>query len=158
MALVHEKLYQNLDFTQVNIQKYVDVLIAEIIKVYNVPNSVTFNKDILNTNFDIDTTIPLGLIINELLTNAAKYAFPNGMEGVISVKLRKNKENLKEYYLEILDNGIGMPDNHNEHMGINIVKELSRQLNGNFTIYSDGGVRASVIFKIKEDIPDNEKL
>ena len=83
MALVHEKLYQNLDFSQVNIQKYIDVLIDEVIKVYDVPDNVTFERDILNTNFDIDTTIPLGLIINELLTNCSKYAFSNGSEDVV---------------------------------------------------------------------------
>lgn len=158
MALVHEKLYQNLDFSQVNIQKYIDVLIDEVIKVYAVPDNVTFERDILNTNFDIDTTIPLGLIINELLTNCAKYAFPNGREGVVSIKLRKNKENLKEFYLEIADNGVGLANDNVQNMGLKIVDELSHQLSGSSKIYSDMGVRVGIVFSARDNIPDDERL
>ncbi|WP_409198943.1 sensor histidine kinase [Methanobrevibacter acididurans] len=155
MALVHEKLYQNLDFSQVNVIKYVDELIKEVCKNFSKNDNISFDKDILNSNFSIGTTISLGLILNELLTNCGKYAFPNGKEGLVKIKLRKNKANLNEYYFEIKDNGVGFLNNDiDEHMGIKIVKEMASQLNGVVNIYSSNhGVLVNIIFR-----PDEEKM
>lgn len=105
----------------------------------------------------IETAIPLGLIVNELVTNSLKYAFLNETEGRISVKLRLDME---ESVLEVGDNGIGMPEafdlEQSESLGLRLVGILSKQLKGTFSLLPVGqekGTKFQVRFKLKNTCP-----
>ena len=107
MALIHERLYQSTDFKRINFGNYIRTLATDLFNAYViVPNQIKLIINIESIMLDIDTTIPLGLIINELLTNSLKYAFPNNKAGEIFIKFSKTDD---QFTLIIKDNGIGFP-------------------------------------------------
>jgi len=113
------------------------------------PNKVQLKKDIATITLGIDTSIPCGLIVNELVSNSLKYAFPDGKGGEISVSLHKNGKN--EVELTVGDNGIGMPEKLNfrdtDSLGLSLVTTLVRQLQGTIELHSEGGTEFRITFK-----------
>jgi PAS domain S-box-containing protein len=152
MAYIHESLYQNKTFSSVNFNEYLSQLISNIIHSYSVsPEKIKLivNSDRLVLNLDV--SIPLGLIINELITNAIKHAFPSTSKGVISVNL-KTENNLVT--LSVQDNGIGIdtefsPDNSNS-LGLQLVHTLIDQIDGkiNFELLKPHGTKVNISFLI----------
>jgi PAS domain S-box-containing protein len=139
MALVHETLYQSPECTKVNFIKYIENLTTNLFQAYGVDvNHISLEKEIDVVDLSLDTAIPCGLIINELVSNALKYAFPNKAKGTIHVCL--HCEENKSYTLIIRDNGIGLPINFNlkplNSLGLNLVNILIEQLEG--TLELDG--------------------
>jgi two-component sensor histidine kinase len=132
MALVHENLYQSEQLSGVNIRSYLEDLGANISRSNTQPGTV-INLDlaVADEYLDLDTAIPLGLILNELLTNAYKYAFPAGTAGQIKVSLQRTGD---QFNLQVSDNGVGLPADHvvrsSKSLGHNLVKGLVRQLEG----------------------------
>lgn len=143
MALIHQMLYQQDRFSEINMREY----ITELSKTIKNSQNGTGNKILLETQiedlwFDIDTAVPLGLIVNELLTNAYKYAFPNNAEGKISLEIKQLEPKL--YQLKIADNGIGIPSKlHNDlsgkTLGLNMVHILTKQLKGKLEVKNTPG-------------------
>jgi two-component sensor histidine kinase len=134
---------------KINYQNYLENLIDNILNSFNNPN-VTINVQTNENDFDIDTSIPLGLIINELVCNSLKHAFPGyppDNDRTISIQLYKKENEL--YLLEIGDNGVGRPDtinNSNSSLGLEIVSLLVKQLKGTMQLLEKKGTNYLIEF------------
>ena len=132
MALIHQKLYQNDDLSVIEMQGYIESLINSVQSVYKKGgHNINITIDAEGVELDIDRAIPFGLILNELVSNSFKYAFPADDEnGKIYIHLRKVGD--KEGYFEYTDNGVGLPDDTDERanssMGIRLMNRLANQL------------------------------
>ncbi|MFZ5553029.1 MAG: ligand-binding sensor domain-containing protein [Bacteroidota bacterium] len=146
MALIHEKLYESKNFTKVNIGEYLDKLVNDLIDTYGVNIKIKVEKEIESDSFGFDTIIPLGLLINEVISNSLKYAFNDREEGKIIFKLKKEGE---YFILVIGDDGIGIPkekfENNTDTLGMELIKILTEQLNGTIELM---GVKGTV-YRIK---------
>ena len=142
MALIHEQLYQSLSVDKVDFCEYLNRLVGNLYNSTSFnPNKIELKLEIQPTLLNIDTAIPIGLIVNELLTNAFKYAFPNNM-GLIEVILHESEAD-KKLHLIVRDNGIGIPKtiNFNEtvSMGLRLVRILTQQLKASLDLSSSVG-------------------
>ncbi|MCL6266132.1 sensor histidine kinase [Flagellimonas myxillae] len=137
MALIHQKLYQNDDLSVIEMQGYIESLINSVQSVYKKGgHNISITIDAEGTELDIDRAIPFGLILNELVSNSFKYAFPeNDENGKIYIHLRKNGE---QGYFEYTDNGVGLPEDADERahssMGIRLMNRLVNQLQSKLNI------------------------
>ncbi|MDF2448314.1 MAG: domain S-box [Bacteroidota bacterium] len=146
MALLHQLLYRNNQMSSILFNEYLTNLITQI--------SASFSKDVqieyklIPLELDLDTAIPLGLITNELISNAFKHAF-NGKRGIIIVELTAYRKNT--YQLKIADNGPGLPADFDlasvDSLGLDIVCILSEQINAELKIYNSNGANFEIIFK-----------
>jgi PAS domain S-box-containing protein len=148
MAIVHEKLYQSKDFAKINFAEYAESLTSYLFKAYALNiNNITLDLDIADVNLNIDTAIPCGLIINELVSNALKYAFPDNTQGTIRITLHSESNN--HLNLTVQDNGVGLPINWDvksvKSLGIQLVNILTKQLKG--TIELDKSVGSKFIIR-----------
>ncbi|HMB46576.1 MAG TPA: PAS domain S-box protein [Candidatus Methanoperedens sp.] len=151
MALVHEKLYQSKDLGKIDFSDYINDLAANLFQSY-IENSgkIRLNMKIENIQLDIDFAIPCGLIINELVTNSLKYAFPAGSVGEIKIVFRKTIENMLE--LVISDNGVGIPPDldfrKTGSLGLHLVTILAEnQLHGKINLNRNEGTEFKIEFK-----------
>ncbi len=133
MSLIHQKMYQSKDLSTVNIAEYVKDLSSNLLNTYQVGQNVKLDLDVEVNRFKSDTLTPLGLIINEIISNALKHAFTEGTQGTIMVKISAISE--KRYRMLIGDDGVGMPSlsDHRipESLGTELISALTEQLNGN---------------------------
>lgn len=154
MAMVHEMLYMRNDISHIEYKSYVQELSEYLIRsIKGNDNNVDLIIDIPDIKLGIDTAIPLGLLINETLTNALKYGIESDNEGAISIKLQKDSEQENCYILEIGDNGIGFPETINykntKSLGLKLIHNLTRQLRG--TIQRDNSKKGTnYIIKFQE--------
>lgn len=144
MALLHEKLYQSEKLDAINMQKYVENLVEDIKQNYydkNLTVSVVCNKTVL----DLERAVPMGLIINELITNALKYAFDNVQKKKITVKMYTDEQSM---ILEVFDNGKGLGDeNITKGFGFKLLKSLAvYQLKGSIHYFDDPGLHYQIKF------------
>lgn len=136
MAMVHEMLYMRKDLTRIEYKSYVQELSEYLVKsVKGVKNNIKLKIDIPDIKLGIDTAIPLGLLINEALTNSLKYGIKDDNEGEIHIALKQEDE--KDYVLNIGDNGVGFPEALNfkntKSLGLKLIHNLARQLKGTIT-------------------------
>ncbi len=135
MALIHEKLYQTDDFAHVDFQQYLKSLLASLFRSYRLPQ-VACVEHIEDIRLNIDAAIPCGLIVNELVTNALKHAFPDGQAGEVCVAFFRNSEG--RLVLEVSDNGVGMPASTDaemkEQLGLELVSILTKQIDGQLAV------------------------
>ncbi|MHC5765334.1 MAG: PAS domain S-box protein [Nostoc sp.] len=149
IALVHEKLYRSEDLADIDFAQYIPDLTTHLFDSYNVSSSqIKLNIQVDNASLDIETAIPCGLIINELVSNALKYAFVGNRGGKIEVKFyQKSESNLT---LIIKDNGVGLPENFDSKktktLGITLVQGLVKQLRGKLEIDSQQGTEFKITF------------
>jgi two-component sensor histidine kinase/ligand-binding sensor domain-containing protein len=148
MALIHQHLYQNGNVLHIGLSTLVDDLFTQIAAIYgNNGREITFYNDIPDISLDIDTSIPIGIIVNELVTNSFKYAFGAG-DGYIKLSLQRVKSH---YALLYRDSGPGIAEstdlNKPKSLGMVVIKNLSRQLGGSFK-YDQG--LFTVYFKTRE--------
>ncbi|SIQ40243.1 sensor histidine kinase [Maribacter ulvicola] len=154
MAMVHEMLYMRNDISHIEYESYVQELGDYLIRsIKGNDNKVDLKIDIPDIKLGIDTAIPLGLLINETLTNALKYGIESDNEGEISIKLKKDTEQKHCYILEIGDNGIGFPETvshkNTKSLGLKLIHNLTRQLRG--TIQRDTSKKGTnYIIKFRE--------
>jgi PAS domain S-box-containing protein len=151
MAYIHESLYQNKSFTSVNFSQYVHTLINNIVQSYSYSaDKIKVDLNVEEVSLSLDSSIPAGLIINELVTNSIKHAFPGQRQGVISFNLRC-ENNL--VFFELKDDGVGFApgiDFRNTHsLGLQLVNTLIEQIDANLTFNSgrDTGTEVVVSFK-----------
>jgi two-component sensor histidine kinase len=152
MALIHQKLYQNDDLSVIEMQGYIESLINSVQSVYKKGgHNINITIDAEGVELDIDRAIPFGLILNELVSNSFKYAFPqNEEDGKIYIHLRKIAG--REGFFEYTDNGVGLPkdteERANSSMGIRLMNRLANQLQTNLnTDKTSDGVRFWFNFK-----------
>jgi PAS domain S-box-containing protein len=149
MAMIHEKLYMSDDLAHINFVDYIQSLVINLFYSYNVENAQI--KPILqieNVSLNMETAVPCGLIISELVSNSLKHAFPNEMKGEILVSLKSVADN---YQLIIKDNGIGLPEeidfNNPKTLGLLLVNNLTEQIDGKLTINRSHGTEFKITFK-----------
>lgn len=146
MALIHENLYQDENLVKVDAQLYIDQLIENLIRSYNVnPQGVTFTKNIDYLTLDVDTLIPLGLILNELISNTLKYAFEPNKPGQVSLSLKQQEQGL---LLNISDNGQGFPPNFDaqnlKSLGFRLIHSFTKKLNGVLKFWNEQGAHVEI--------------
>jgi PAS domain S-box-containing protein len=151
MAIIHEELYRSPDMSTVDMRAYVKNLGRTLCDTYGVrPDRVALKHQVEDVSIAIDTAIPCGLILNELISNALKHAFPDGRRGEVNVSLHGDGEGA--IVLDVSDNGVGLPpgfDIHeSESMGLRLVTMLAEmQLEGRVTVEGQGGARFKVVFQ-----------
>jgi two-component sensor histidine kinase len=148
MAFIHESLYQTKNFESVNFSEYVTTLSKNLVHTYSINTKkikliLTLDELMLN----LDASIPCGLIINEIISNSLKYAFPDNRDGIIFVTLRVDKNKVK---IEVGDNGIGIPENvdikNTQTLGLQLVDTLVEQLSGTLKLNRSKGTIFSIEF------------
>ncbi|WP_226979455.1 sensor histidine kinase [Zobellia roscoffensis] len=151
MAIVHEMLYMREDLSKIEYKSYVQELAEYLVRsIKGTSSNITLNIDIPNVKLNIDTAIPLGLLINETVTNALKYGIVDESKGEILIKLRKTDNN--EFILNLGDNGQGFPEDithkNSKSLGLKLIHNLSRQLQGSIIRdLSQKGTHYTIKFK-----------
>jgi len=149
MAFIHESLYQTKNFESVNFSEYITTLSKNLVHTYSINAKkikliLTLDKLFLN----LDSSIPCGLIINEIISNSLKYAFPDNRDGIIFVTLKVDNNNVR---IEAGDNGIGIPGHidikHTETLGLQLVDTLVEQINGTLILDRSRGTKFIIEFK-----------
>jgi two-component sensor histidine kinase len=147
MALIHQKLYQNDDLL-INFNEYIQSLVKDINSAYSTTNIEIIYEIDNNFTLDIDTAIPLGLIINELITNSFKYAFSKEKINTLSIQFIKNED---RNLIIIKDNGPGIKYRIKvrtvKSIGLRLVRNLVKQLHGSIKYKYDNGAEFSIYFK-----------
>jgi two-component sensor histidine kinase len=158
MAMVHEMLYMREDFSRIEYKSYVQELAEYLVRsIKGTSSNITLDIDIPDVKLNIDTSIPLGLLINETVTNALKYGIVDESKGEIFIKLRKGEGN--EFLLNIGDTGRGFADTitykNSKSLGLKLIHNLARQLRGSIKRdFSKQGTHYIVKFKeIRDHIP-----
>ncbi len=152
MAIIHEQLYRSKNLSKINAEEYFSELVRFISETYNVNSNVKVNLRIkIRDKFiDIDKAIPCGIIINELLSNAFKYAFPDNKSGEIKVELRSIVNPNYHCRLIVEDNGIGMKGKINfknpETLGLQLINSLTDQLDGKLEVSKEKGTGFTFFF------------
>ncbi len=142
MAMVHQQLYQSQNFTQIDAADYIRELVSNLIIAHSSPTKeIDFHMDLASVPIKLDTAVPCGLIINELVNNALQHAFPDNREGQIWIDLQKGEAH--QCTVQIKDDGIGLPPDFDIHraqsMGLTIVNAMVEQLRGEMDVHSDQG-------------------
>lgn len=150
MSLIHQKLYQTENLTEIDFEDYTSQLIGQLAALYKIDKTtVDQTIDIKNIKLDIDTAIPLGLILNELISNSYKYAFGARDKGEIHIELARTDQG--KLQLEISDNGEGLPSDidlqKTKTLGLRLVNVLTKQLNGNLSYESSPKSRFIIEFQ-----------
>ena len=150
MALVHEKLYVSKDLSSIDFSQYLQSLCLHLFHFHQVdPNIINLKMDMENILLNINTAIPCGLIVNELVSNALKHAFPDGKGGELSLGLHRGDKN--KIFVTVSDNGVGFPEGLNFHetntLGMQIVTMLVEQLDGQIELSRNGGSSFKIVFE-----------
>ena len=150
MALIHEKLYESSDLARIDFWEYIEGLVGHLLSSYvDDPQRIVMKVDVGDIQMGIDRAIPYGLIINELVSNAIKHAFPNGRSGEIAISLRADDGG--GLTLTVADNGVGLPPGldfrNTETLGLQLVNLLTKQLQGELSLVNDGGATITIRFK-----------
>jgi len=158
MALIHQTLYQSGNLVDIDMADYIRSLAGNLLSSHAkaaMPPAIDF--DLMPLRLAIDKAIPLGLIINELMTNAMKHAFPDGRSGEIRIALqecRGTTDGAPCYELTVADNGAGLPAGFDatkyKSLGLQLVTMLSKQLGGSMAIESSDGTSVHVVFTVNE--------
>ncbi len=147
MAMVHENLYQSKSFSTINFQEYLQRLLADIFYSFGNKPHLKWDLDIEDIEIDIDITIPLGLIINEIVTNSLKYAFENRNEGNISIRLILEAD---IYRLRVADDGVGIPEEidfgKTDTLGLQLIENLVKQIDGEIKMDRNHGTVYEISF------------
>jgi two-component system, sensor histidine kinase PdtaS len=148
MSLIHQRLYQSEDMTSVEMSSYITELVTFLRESFLGIDNITFDFLVEPVIFDISVAIPLGLIINEAITNAIKYAFPDGRIGNVSISLHAAAGD--NFLLTIADNGVGLPDRpagKGNSLGLTLIAGLTDQIQGDLQMLGDKGTTILIIFK-----------
>ena len=152
MALVHEKLYRSEDIAHISLQEYIRFLGTGLFQSYDAKNrGIQFVLEIRDISVDINAAIPLGLILNELISNSLKYAFPEGKTGEVVISVQKDDHTLTVIFR---DNGIGIPPDldwkNTQSLGLRLVNTLVDQMDGTIELDRSDGTRFTLVLHEKE--------
>jgi PAS domain S-box-containing protein len=149
MALIHERLYLSTDLKNIDFREYITTLAKDLYRTYVTDQSrVRLELNIEELNIDINTAIPLGLILNELITNSMKHAFSGEERGTISIDFQKDGD---EFKLMVSDDGVGFPENldfkNTDSLGLELVNTLTDQIDGKIDLKVHNGTKFTISFK-----------
>ncbi|WP_157486690.1 histidine kinase dimerization/phosphoacceptor domain -containing protein [Dyadobacter alkalitolerans] len=152
IALIHQNLYQFEDLSTIDLKRFIEDLCKQVQSVFQYQKKVNVTINIPEVHLDIDSAVPLGLILNELLTNSFKYAFAKVQPGSIELKISQMGEG--KYQLDYMDNGPGLPENLNFNkastLGLQLINDLSRQIGGRVQYVTDGGAKFTINFTTRD--------
>ncbi|WP_460616119.1 tetratricopeptide repeat-containing sensor histidine kinase [Hymenobacter segetis] len=147
MALIHQKLYQGTQLASVPMQAYVLEIANYLIASFDSQHFVRTELAVADVELDVSLAVPVGLILNEAITNSLKYAFPTRQAGIIRIELTRS---VKTYVLSIRDNGVGLPADFNPQrsrtLGLSLIRGLSKQIDGRLQIDGQQGVCITLAF------------
>jgi two-component sensor histidine kinase len=150
MSLIHQKLYQADNVAFINMPSYIRELAGFLRESYDSGRDIQCNLDLEEIDLDVSQAVPVGLILNEAITNVIKYAFPGGQRGAIDIVMKR--ESGSRIMLSISDNGVGLPagsDPGKKHsFGMNLIRGLAGQLGGTISIASDKGLCILIEFPL----------
>jgi two-component sensor histidine kinase len=151
MALIHQTLYQSNDFAHADFHAFLRSFVPTLIQSYSLhPDRISLAIHVDEIRLPIDAAIPCGLIVNELVSNALKHAFPNGRSGEISIEFTGDQGN--QATLSVIDNGIGIPEDfdfeRSETLGVQLVHVLAGQLCGTITVNRNSPTRFVIRFPL----------
>ncbi|HEX8528509.1 MAG TPA: DUF6377 domain-containing protein [Cytophagales bacterium] len=149
IALIHQKLYQAKGVARIPMQSYIEEVVDFLQECYCLFGAVHFELEVDDIELDVTQAVPLGLIINEAVTNALKYAFPGGRPGTVTLRLMQLRKHA--YALTIRDDGVGLPAHYNQvgtrSLGMTLLHGFSAQLGGELSIVSAAGLHISLVFE-----------
>ncbi|MCB1176127.1 MAG: response regulator [Leptospiraceae bacterium] len=149
MRVLYDKLLISDDYDEISAKNYLESLIDAILDLFSGKMNITLEKSMADIIFTTKTLFPLGLILNELLTNIMKYAFKDRNTGLIKISLFKNGDSIQ---LLVQDDGCGLPKdfdlNKSNKFGLMLVTMLTKQLNGSFQMVSENGTKSTVTFRV----------
>ena len=162
MSIIHETLYQNTDVSNIGFPSYLTRIAGNIIQGYQSETQVELVTELEDIQAPLDQAIPCGLILNEWVSNAMKYAFMGREKGTITVALRcmlsEDHPDEEEIQIEVRDDGVGLPDGFDwggrDSLGLYLVQALSEQLDAELSAESDGGTRFLVKFRRPKNLFD----
>jgi len=148
MAMLHEMLYQSKDLSQINFSDYIRNLVSNLFNSYNIKKKITPVINVDDIYLNMDTAIPCGLIISELVSNILKYAYPGDNVGELNISFRSLNNRLE---LVISDEGIGLPEdldfrNIESSLGLKLVNSLVKQLDGTIDLDVSQGTKFNIKF------------
>jgi two-component sensor histidine kinase len=149
MALIHDKLYQSRDLARIEFGEYIRDLVSMVFHAYrSKSNAITLDLQIDPIFLDIHNAVPVSLILNEMVSNCLKHAFPDGHSGVITIYFKKHPQG--QFNLVVRDNGIGVPKDfdleNTASLGLRLIRILARQIGGTLNCCSQGGMEFKVTF------------
>ena len=157
ISLIHKKLYQSENFSVVNMKTYIIEVVDYLAENLDPIHHINFTLSIDLIRLNVGQAVPLGLIINEAVTNAVKYAFSEKNKG--NIKINMHHAGSEKIELTICDDGIGLSSNmdwrNTQSLGMNLMQGLSKQLDGCFNIINNNGLLVSLIFKPGKEIDSN---
>lgn len=149
MALIHEKMYQSGNLSKIDVQDYIISLIDDLVSSYSINCKINLDLKIDALKFEIDTLIPIGLLLNEIISNSLKYAFKGKDKGTITIHLSELKDGT--FKLIIGDNGVGMPkgmlQKDDETLGMELIKVFVSQIDGEIERMDKDGTYFEIDFK-----------
>ncbi|MCE1188873.1 MAG: PAS domain S-box protein [Ignavibacteria bacterium] len=153
MAIIHEKIYRSIDLSRIDLKLFIEELIVHLLSSYKVhADMISINEELESTNMKLESAVPCGLIINELISNVFKHAFPKGRRGNVDVKLKKESED--RVTITIHDDGVGLPEGfdykNTTSLGFQLIDALSEQLNAEMTLHSENGTTISISFVVAQ--------
>ncbi len=159
MALIHEQLYESHDLADVDFSEYIRQLASRLFRSYQVrADRVQLATDIADVKIGVDAAVPCGLILNELVSNSLKYAFPDERPGEISIQVARKHDS--SAVLSVADDGVGLPPEigfwSTKTLGLRLVRSLVRQIDGEIEIAGPPGVEYRIRFQIDPPASDNQ--
>ncbi|MBL6619440.1 MAG: PAS domain S-box protein [Flavobacteriales bacterium] len=164
MSIIHETLYQNTDVSRIGFPAYITRIAGNIIQGYQSGTSVELITDLDDLEAPLDQAIPCGLILNEWVSNAMKYAFKGKQSGTITVRLKaadvEGDSEMEEIRIEVEDDGVGLPEGFDwstrDSLGLYLVQALSEQLDADLKAESEGGARFLIRFRRRKNMFDGD--
>ncbi len=146
MALIHQQLYKTRDLSRINFRDYVNELCLYLYHAYSMKEGkVKLTVDVSEIHFGIDTALPCGLLINELVTNSLKHAFPGDNEGEIEIRLHKQRDG--KNLLTVKDNGVGLSGEEKPGtLGMKLIRTLAEQLEAELQMINEDGLKVNITF------------
>lgn len=148
MSFIHESLYQTKDFSSIDLANYIEGLSRNLMMSYSLTGKIALETDLKRVHLVLDQAIPCGLILNELISNALKHAFPDGREGVVRISLQTERNQVS---IEVSDNGVGVAEGFDVelhgNLGLELVHTLVDQLDGHIEMNSGPGVSYLLTFE-----------
>lgn len=148
MSFIHESLYQNKDFSSIDLGTYIDGLSRNLVMSYSLTGNIALERDLKRVELVLDQAIPCGLILNELISNAFKHAFPKAQPGIVRIGLNLEGDRVS---ISVADNGVGLPEGfspkNDGNLGLELVRTLVDQLDGKLEVKAGQGVAYLLTFE-----------
>ncbi len=156
MALIHEKLYKSRNFAEIDFTDYLNTMSEDLFSLYNASDRVDRVFSCQRVFLDLDRAVSCGLLVNELITNSLKYAFPDGKRGKVFLGLSEPLPGVVE--VVVGDTGVGLPEtidySNSKTLGLQLVSILAKQIDGDVAITRAGGTKFTISFRKRRIIPD----